>query len=62
MSVKYKIKKETPTNINNLVKISINKPSLRKKLHSPPVLKKWNCDKSPSVLTRSDLRKLLFNC
>ncbi|MPQ34294.1 hypothetical protein E4V42_23195 [Clostridium estertheticum] len=41
--------------------MSINKYSFRKRLLSAPALKKCNSDKSPSVLTRSALRYVLFN-
>jgi len=47
--------------IKDLVKMSIDKYSFRKRLQSAPALKKWNRDKSPIILTRSALRYLLFN-
>lgn len=38
-----------------------DKTSWRKKLEAAPELKKWDCEQSTGVLTRSALRELLFN-
>jgi hypothetical protein len=61
ISIKHKIKKKTPTNIKNLVKMAKDKTSLRERFNAAPVLKKWDWEKSPDIVTRSDLQNLLFN-
>jgi len=41
--------------------MACDRTSWRKRLKAVPELKKWNCDQSTAVLTRSALRGLLFN-
>ena len=38
-----------------------DKTSLRERFNAAPVLKKWDWEKSPGIVTRSDLQNLLFN-
>jgi hypothetical protein len=61
ISIKHKIKKKTPTNIKNLVKMAKDKTSLRGRFNAAPVLKKWNWEKSRNIVTKSDSQNLLFN-
>jgi len=54
------IKKETPTNINDLVKMASDKTNWRKRLEAIEELKKWDCQKSRDVLTRLAIHDLVF--
>lgn len=60
MSIKYEIKKETPANIDELVKMAGDKTNWRKRLEAVNELKKWDCQKSRDVLTRLALHDLVF--
>lgn len=61
MLVKYKIKKKTYANIENLIRMIRSKISWRKQLEVTPKLLRLNCENSTGILTRSELRDLLFN-
>ncbi|MGK0467575.1 MAG: hypothetical protein ACJAX4_002877 [Clostridium sp.] len=38
-----------------------DKTSFRKRSNTAPVIKKWDWEKSPRIVTKSDLQDLLFN-
>lgn len=59
MSV-IEIKKETPNNINELVKMADDKTNWRKRLEAVNELKNWKCQKSRDVLTRLAMHDLVF--
>ncbi|MBU3179913.1 HEAT repeat domain-containing protein [Clostridium psychrophilum] len=54
------IKKETPNNINELVKMADDKANWRKRLEAVNELKNWKCQKSRDVLTRLAMHDLVF--
>ena len=54
------IKKETPNNINELVKMAGDKTNWRKRLEAVNELKNWDCQKSRDVLTRLAIHDLVF--
>lgn len=60
MAINYEIKKETPVNINDLVKMAGDKTNWRKRLEAVNQLKNWDCQKSRDVLTRLALHDLVF--
>ncbi|MBU3113872.1 hypothetical protein [Clostridium lacusfryxellense] len=61
ISIKHKINKKSPTNIKNLVEMAGDKTRLRERFKVAPVIKKWDWEKSPGIVTKSDLQDLLFN-
>lgn len=60
MAINYEIKKETPANINDLVKMAGDKTNWRRRLEAVQELKKWDCQQSRDVLTRLALHDLVF--
>lgn len=60
MAINYEIKKETPDNINDLVKMAGVKISWKKRLEAVNELKKWDCQKSRDVLTRLALHDRVY--
>jgi len=60
MAINYAIKKETPENINDLVKMAGIKISWRKRIEAVNELKKWDCQKSRDVLTRLALHDRVY--
>jgi hypothetical protein len=60
MTIKYEIKKETPANIDDLVKMAGEKTNWGKRLEAVNELKKWDCQKSRDVLTRLALHDRVY--
>lgn len=54
------IKKETPSNINDLVKMAGDKTNWKRRLEAVNELKKWDCRQSRDVLTRLALHDKVY--
>lgn len=60
LAVDYNINKQTPPNIDELVKMAGDKNDCEKRLRAIEELKKWDCQKSRDVITRLALHDRIF--
>lgn len=61
LAVDYDINKQTPPNINELVKMAGDKNDCEKRLRAIEELKKWDCQKSRDVIARLAIHDRVFD-